>query len=293
MAGSEFQQQRRSPRHDPRRRFGSAWRNLADVLLVHAGLADPGPRASLSAVEHLRQRVSASSGGDAGLSFLKAGKSSGPRIILVHGSPGSAAGWADYLLDPPHGTEVVAVDRPGFGHSTADCGTASLAAQAEAVQALLPSNGRPVVLLGHSLGGAVVAYLAAMLPRRIQSIVLLASALDPALEVVHPLQLLANRWPLRTLLPRALRNSNSELLRLRADLALLQPMLPAVTAKVVVMHGTGDDLVPVANVAFMEQHFRGAQSVHSELLEGHNHFLPWNSMVHVQRALHVALEATS
>ena len=226
------------------------------------------------------------------LSYLRSGDPSGPRIVLVHGSPGDATGWVDYLLAPPGKVEMVAVDRLGFGHSAPGPAANTLAAQATALQTLLPGDGRPVVLLGHSLGGAVVAWLAAQRPPQVKAVVLLASSLDPAQEVVHPMQRLAAHWPLRPMLPRAIRQSNHELLGLQDQLHLLQPMLAAVRATVVIVHGTDDDLVPVANVSYMQRHFTGARALHTKLLDGHNHFLPWNSMLHVDQALQLALEAT-
>ena len=91
-------------------------------------------------------------------------------MILVHGTPGSATAWTDYLLSPPPGIELVALDRPGFGSSAPDGAVTRLADQAAAVAALLPTNDRPVVLLGHSLGGAVVARVAADHPQIVAQI---------------------------------------------------------------------------------------------------------------------------
>jgi pimeloyl-ACP methyl ester carboxylesterase len=63
-----------------------------------------------------------------------------------------------------------------------------------------------------------------------------------------------------------------------------------VTAKVVIVHGTADDLVPVANVAYMQERFSSARGISTVLLDGQNHFLPWNSEGAVREALRVALE---
>ena len=41
----------------------------------------------------------------------------GRPVIFIHGTPGNASGWADYLLSPPDGLRCVALDRPGFGGS--------------------------------------------------------------------------------------------------------------------------------------------------------------------------------
>jgi len=165
-----------------------------------------------------------------------------------------------------------------------------LADQAAAVSALMPPDDRPVVLLGHSLGGAVVARVAADHPGRVGALVLLAASLDPALETIHPMQCLGAWPPIRALLPRAIRNANAELMALKPELQALDDVLPRITAKVVIVHGTDDDLVPVANVPFMQARLRGARCVEVVMLEGRNHFLPWNSEAAVRDAIRVALE---
>jgi pimeloyl-ACP methyl ester carboxylesterase len=211
-------------------------------------------------------------------------------VILVHGTPGDAASWADYLLDPLPGIEVLALDRPGFNASAPEGAVTSLAAQAAAVAALLPTDGRPVVLVGHSMGGPVVARVAAEQPRRIHALLLLAAALDPALERVHPLQRVGD-WPwVRRALPRAIRNANDELLALRGELEGLRPLLARIDARVLIAHGDADTLVPVANVTYLQRHLTGAAALHVTLLPGGNHFLPWNAQPAVRAALQRALE---
>jgi pimeloyl-ACP methyl ester carboxylesterase len=224
------------------------------------------------------------------LSVLRSGDPHGPCVILVHGTPGDAASWAEYLLDPPQGTEVLAIDRPGFGGSGPEGALVTLAEQAAAVAALLPADARPVVLVGHSLGGPVVARVAAERRGRIHAVVLLAAALDPALESVHPLQRVGN-WPwVRRVLPRPIRNANAELLALRGELETLAPLLARIDARVLIVHGDADDLVPVANVPYMQRCLTGAASVQTTLLPGGNHFLPWNARPEVLGALQRALE---
>lgn len=264
------------------------------VALAAVGCAPPGPRAGESATDHLRRLVSVDAQAGTAISVLWSGERRGPRLILVHGTPGSATAWADYLLQPPAGLEVLALDRPGFGDSQPKSAVTSLAGQAAAVMALLPADGRPVVLLGHSLGGPIVARLAADLdavqPGRITALVLLAASLDPALETIHPMQY-AGAWPpLRVLLPRTLRNANAELMALKPELEDLAARLPLIRTKVVIVHGTLDELVPVANVPFMQARLTGARCLKTVLLPGRNHFLPWNSEAAVRDAIRMALE---
>ena len=104
-------------------------------------------------------------------------------------------------------------------------------------------------------------------------------------EKIHPLQPVGTWWPVRKMLPRALRNANAELMALRPELVALAAMLKQVTAPVIIVHGTADTLVPVANVPFMESHLVAARCRKTVLLEGTNHFLPWNSEAAVRDAM--------
>lgn len=273
--------------HAPARH--SLWSALS-VVGRTIGRVPSGPRGAgeaPGAQRHTTVRVAADHEPRA-LSHLVAGDPAGPRLLLVHGTPGSAQGWADYLRDAPAGFEVVAIDRPGFGHSGPARAEVRLAAQADAVAALLPDDGRDAVLLGHSLGGAVAAQAAAAQPRRVRALILVAAALDPSLERIHPLQRIG-QWPLvRAGLPRAIRNANEELLALRAELVALERVLERIRCPVFLVHGSDDDLVPVANVAYAQQRLRGAAHVVTELLPGRNHFLPWNAQAELRRVIAAA-----
>ena len=78
-------------------------------------------------------------------------------MILVHGTPGDATAWTDYLETPIDGAEMIAVDRPGFGCSTPRTAVPSLEAQARALEPLLVERGGAwPILVGHSQGGPII-----------------------------------------------------------------------------------------------------------------------------------------
>lgn len=222
------------------------------------------------------------------LAYVEAGDPSSTPVVYVHGTPGSSGAWVDYMVDPMPGTRSMAVDRPGFGRTLPPDAMTRLADQADAVLALVPP-GRRAVLVGHSLGGPVVAWAAAAHPERVAALVLLAASLDPEQEKMHPLQPVGEWWPVRSLLPTTLRNANRELMALKAELDVLETMLGDVRCPVVIVHGTADDLVPYANVAFMRAHLTGAPTVDVRTLPGADHFLPWKAEDEVRGAVSRAL----
>lgn len=216
------------------------------------------------------------------VSYLHAGSPKGRTVIFVHGTPGSAQGWADYLIAVPDGLHYIAVDRPGFGRSRPGKAVASLEQQAEALAPLLEADPRPI-LVGHSLGAPIVALLSAKDPKRVGGLILLAGALDPARERIHWYQRVAE-WPgVRRLVPEPWRVANQELLPLEAELQRLAPQLDRIRAPIVIVHGSEDSLVPLENVDFMRLRFRSAASVRIVVLPGQGHFLPWEQKPLIDR----------
>jgi pimeloyl-ACP methyl ester carboxylesterase len=99
------------------------------------------------------------------------------------------------------------------------------------------------------------------------------------------MQYVGRAWPIASLLPRALRNANEELMVLKSELLALEALLPLITAPTIIVHGTRDTLVPFANVAYMQSHLHGTSCIKTVELEGQNHFLPWNSESTVREAV--------
>lgn len=102
---------------------------------------------------------------------------SGPAVLLVHGLGGQSAHF-DYGVfeELAKNHRVVAVDRPGSGHSTRDAATpADVSTQAAALAVLIDRLGleRPTVA-GHSLGGAIALTLAIEHPDKVGALALVA-----------------------------------------------------------------------------------------------------------------------
>ncbi|MFQ4139364.1 alpha/beta fold hydrolase [Nodosilinea sp. PGN35] len=111
-------------------------------------------------------------------------------FVLVHGA-GSAA-WVWHKVAPrlaAQGHRVITPDLPGHGLNPLPMAEVSLERYVACVCDLLKSQPEPVVLVGHSLGGAVITQVAEYCPDRIQTLVYLAGYLlangESALDITQ------------------------------------------------------------------------------------------------------------
>ncbi len=257
---------------------------LATAALLAGGCSIPEPQANAEAIASI-DRDQAYVQGEAHtgvVSYLHAGTPRVARVIFVHGTPGDATGWADFLLDVPHGQEYIAPDRPGFGASRPDGAVVSMQAQAAALRPFLETDtGVPLILVGHSRGAAVIAEAALRYPERVAGLVMVAGALDPGLEDPHWIRPLGRYPPLSWFLPRSLANANRESLAYAGELRRLEPRLRRIDQPVRIIHGVQDERVPFANVAFMRKRLSGAR-LGVTRLENAGHSLPWTASSIVQ-----------
>jgi len=221
------------------------------------------------------------------LAVWRSGPADAWPVIYVHGTPGSAGAFRSYLADPVEGTRSIAYDRPGFGETTPKRVVPSFQEQAAAIEPLLETGdtGERPILVGHSLGGPIVARAAADYPQRVGGLVILAGSLDPALEKPEWFNYLADFPLVRPFIGSALRHANDEIMSAREHAELLDSVIHRVTCPVVVIHGTRDSLVSYDNVEYMRTAFTNAESVRVITLEGVRHFIPWSHEQTVREAI--------
>ncbi len=110
----------------------------------------------------------------------------GPAVLLLHGLAGQLGHFTYGIVDElATQYRVLAIDRPGSGYSLRTPGaSASLSAQADVLAALIEKLdlGR-VLVVGHSLGGAVALRLAQRHPERVAGLALVAPLTHPMHEV--------------------------------------------------------------------------------------------------------------
>jgi len=221
--------------------------------------------------------------------YVVTGKDSLPTLVFIHGSPGSWNAFKEYLMDSAlqQHYRMISVDRPGFGYS--DFGDAlNLDDQCSLISVVLThiQNGRPICLIGHSLGGPLIIKLAANnhnLP--ITNLVMLAGAVDPSEEKPESWRNTLDRTPLRYLIPGAMRPSNAELLLFKTDVEEVPQDLNNVTCKVLIMHGEKDDFVPPGNAVFAQKNLTHAKEVKMVWFKDERHFIPWTKFMDIRNAL--------
>jgi pimeloyl-ACP methyl ester carboxylesterase len=226
-------------------------------------------------------------------------------VLLLHGQPGWARDWD--RVARTLGTRAIAIDRPGWdgrSHPT------DLEGNGRAAIAALDRRGHDqAVIAGHSLGGAVAAWLAVHHPSRVARLVLAAPAANVA--SLYPL----DRWlalpvlgyaltvaslagaglaltaaPVRRRIGADLRVEDgylravgrrladpfvwrafaAEQQALVRDLPRLESGLGRVSAPTTIVTGSADRIVPVSSARQLASQIAGAELV---VLEGAGHML--------------------
>ena len=222
------------------------------------------------------------------INYLIAGNDSLPLLVFVHGSPGSLSAFIDFMDDTVllEKVQMISVDRPGFGDSNFGYAEPSLEKQAQDLKPILVKhkNNRPVYLLGHSLGGPLIARMAMDYPELVDGLIFVAASVDPQLEPDEwfraPLATPFLKW----LMPRSLRASNDEIYQLKPQLEEMLPMWKDIKCKSLVIQGDSDELVPKENADFAKKMLVNAPC-EVVLYPGMNHFVPWSHPFLIENAI--------
>ncbi len=209
--------------------------------------------------------------------YVKTGTPGTPLLVFLHGSPGSSSAFKGYLGNPELQKQfrMISVDRPGFGYSGFGKVEPSIKEQSLALREMIATNSdtSPVILIGHSYGGPLIARMAMDYPEFIDGLIMVAPSIDPQLEPEEwwrgPLNYFS--W----LIPTAFIVSNKEIMALKEGLQKMMPLWKNVTCPVTVLQGMKDRLVPKENADFAKKMLINSERLRLNMLEGENHFILW------------------
>jgi pimeloyl-ACP methyl ester carboxylesterase len=147
---------------------------LAALLLILLGLGltltDRQPR------HHPMHQAEILTAGGVPVRAVRAGRGD-TTLVLLHGYGEHLLTWRS-VFDPLSSRyQVVALDLPGFGGSGKPDTAYTLPAMAERVRQFIATwTTPPVILVGHSMGGAIAAEVALAAPDLVQGLILIAPA---------------------------------------------------------------------------------------------------------------------
>jgi len=107
-----------------------------------------------------------------------------PTLIFVHGWSCDARYWRNQLSPFSQKHKVVLVDLAGHGHSGATRESYSMRAFGEDIQVVTELiESQNVILIGHSMGGAVIAEAARLMPQRVKGLI----GIDTLTNIEYPM----------------------------------------------------------------------------------------------------------
>jgi pyruvate dehydrogenase E2 component (dihydrolipoamide acetyltransferase) len=156
--------------------IGPADAPAADIDTFVAGFVVPEPAdAAADVAEAPAPRMVDVAGGR--LRYLELGSGDGVPVLLLHGFGADLNSWMFTQPVLAEARRVLALDLPGHGGSRRDVGVGDGAALSQAVEDFLTAlDTGPVHLVGHSMGAAIAALLAARRPDLVRTLTLIAPA---------------------------------------------------------------------------------------------------------------------
>ena len=107
-----------------------------------------------------------------------------PTLVFVHGWSCDARYWRAQLPHFANNHRVVMLDLAGHGHSGMTRSQYTMRAFGEDVKAVIEATGsRRVILIGHSMGGSVIAEAARLMPSRVKGLI----GVDTLVNIEYPM----------------------------------------------------------------------------------------------------------
>jgi pimeloyl-ACP methyl ester carboxylesterase len=154
--------------------------------------------------------------------------------------------------------QVLSVDRPGYNYSKGSQ-IHNIEQQAEEIARLLDSDTlRPVYLVGRSFGAPVAAALAAIRPKLVKGLVLVAPAANPELEKFWWFSPILHYSPVRLFFPQAIRRASNEKYSHPKALKEMENLWGKVRCQTQILQGGKDEIVLPQNACYVDSMLVGA-----------------------------------
>ena len=207
----------------------------------------------------------------------------------MHGSPGGGDNYYEYLKDNSliESFNLITIDRLGYGGSNRGEAEPSVQKQAESLYPILDEllvDSQPIILVGHSYGGPIIAKIAIERPKDIHGLLFLAPAIDPKHEKFEWAGKLGCSVPTKWVTPKDMETAAVEKTNHVAELEKMKDDWYKIQASVTYAHGDSDGIVPYENFAFAADKLAHV-SPNMITLFGGNHFIPFQEQEEVKKWL--------
>lgn len=183
------------------------------------------------------------------------------RVVLLHGQPGTGRGWRRVVAALDHSLDVIAPDRPGYGHNPQPAG--GVHHNVEWVSELVDHDlGTPTVVVAHSWAGGPVLELGRRRPDAVHGLVLVASVGPGAITAADRIlarPVFARPVPLRR--RSVVRTFLAEQRALVEELPEVIEQIEQVVTPTIVVAGTRDRVVPFSTAEALAARLPNAELV--------------------------------
>lgn len=192
--------------------------------------------------------------GNRSIRYVEHTHSSDTVLLFIHGAPGGLDAFFPYLSDSllrAH-FSMIAVDRLGYGESGYGVPEPSIEGQAKSLLVLLEKYpSKKWILVGHSFGAPIAAYMGYLAPAAVERVILLGATVDAQEEKNEWLAKGMNTFLLRPLLSKAWKVCIAEKIRHSTELQKIEYIWREYPVPLLAIHGKKDKLVPYSNIKFL------------------------------------------
>ncbi len=198
-------------------------------------------------------------------------------LVFVHGAPGGAMDFKAFMKDTSllAKYDIISIDRLGYGASENDKKEYSIVLQTKIIiKQLKPYLDRDMILIGHSYGAPIVAYLGTQLKNKPLATFLWAPVIDPENEDIFWYSTLTKYIPFRWIFPKSFEIASYEKVSHSSELKIVEKYWGQINFPIIHVHGLNDRLAPTINLNYTKSNISSLY-LSQEILPNAGHLLPF------------------